>query len=128
VQELIGINMSRILHSTNSCINIVNHTAEEMKRTVIKNIIESNNNIALLIDESTAISQLSSLIICVKTTFPDMNEPTNLFLDIIEPKDVTAEGIFKSPMTRLRELDFHYDFLKENHHTLLCSQKNNQST
>ena len=43
-----------------------------------------------------------------------MNEPTNLFLDIIELKDVTFEGIFKSLMTRLRELGFHDDFLKEN--------------
>lgn len=63
VQELNGINMGCILHSTNACINIVNHIAVEMKSTVIKNIIEWNNNIALLIDESTTISQLSSLII-----------------------------------------------------------------
>ena len=39
VQELNGINMGRILHSTNACINIVNHIAVEMKSTVIKNII-----------------------------------------------------------------------------------------
>jgi hypothetical protein len=62
----------------------VNNIAVKMKCTVIKNIIESNNNIALLIDESTTISQLSLLIIYVRTTFPDMNEPTNLFLEIIE--------------------------------------------
>ena len=114
VQELNGINMGRILHSTNGCVNIVNHIAVEMKSTVIKNIIEWNNNIALLIDESTTISQLSSLIIYLRTTFPDMNEPTNLFLDITELKDVTSEGIFKSLMTRLTELGFHDDFLKEN--------------
>jgi hypothetical protein len=92
----------------------VNHIAVEMNSAVIKNIIESNKNIALLIDESTTIIQLSSLIIYVRTTFPDMNEPTNLFLDITELKDVTAEGVFKSLMTFLRELDFHDDFLKEN--------------
>jgi hypothetical protein len=90
----------------------VNHIAVEMKSTVIKNIIEWNNNIALLIDENTTINQLFSLIIYVLTTFPDMNEPTNLFLDIIELQRVTSEGIFKSLMTRLRELGFHDDFLK----------------
>ena len=43
--------MGRILHSTNACINIVNHTCEEIRKTVIKEIVQSNSKISLIIDE-----------------------------------------------------------------------------
>lgn len=31
--------MGRILHSTNACINIVNDASEEMRKTVVKEIV-----------------------------------------------------------------------------------------
>lgn len=114
VQELNGINMGRILHSTNACINVLSHIAEEMRSKVIETVIDSNSKIALLIDESTTISQLSSLIIYIRTMLPDMNEPANIFIEIIELEDVTAEGIFNSLITHLRLLGLNDEFLKQN--------------
>lgn len=37
-----------ILHSTNAFINIIIHISEEMKKTVVKRIIESKNKIVFL--------------------------------------------------------------------------------
>lgn len=114
VQELNGINMGRILHSTNACVNIVSHIAVEMRSRVMKHIVDIDSKISLLIDESTTISKLSSLILYVRTVLPEMNEPVNIFLDIIELEDVTAKGIFHSLMTQLRLLGFKDEFLKRN--------------
>ena len=65
LQELNGVEMGRILHSTNACINIVNHTSEEMRKTVVKEIVQSNSKISLIIDESTTINKKTTLILVV---------------------------------------------------------------
>ena len=114
LQELNGINMGRILHSVNACTNTVNHIASEMKKVVIKNIIEAISKISLIIIESTTINLVSSLIIYLKTILPEMNEPTIIFIDIVELRDLTAEGIYKTMMNSLKTLGFLHDFLKEN--------------
>jgi hypothetical protein len=45
LQELNRFEMGPILHSTNACINFVNHTCEEMRKIVVKEIVQSNNKI-----------------------------------------------------------------------------------
>jgi hypothetical protein len=57
VQELNGVDMGYILHSTNACINIVNHTGNEMRNTLVTKIINSKSKISLIIDDSTTLSQ-----------------------------------------------------------------------
>jgi hypothetical protein len=50
--------MGCILHSTNAYINIMNHIGQEMrKKNLFKEIIKSNSNISLIIDESTMLSK-----------------------------------------------------------------------
>ena len=92
LQELNGLNMGRILHSTNACINIVNHIAEEMRKNLTKKIVSSNSKISLTIDESTTLSNVSTLIIYLRTCVANtsMTSPVNLFLDLIELQSVTA--------------------------------------
>ncbi|XP_066475289.1 E3 SUMO-protein ligase KIAA1586-like [Tiliqua scincoides] len=94
LQELNGVEMGRILHSTNACINIVNHISEEMRKTVVKKIVQSNNKISLIIDESTTISKITTLIVYVQCCIEGvgMNAPINLFLDIVELEKVTADA------------------------------------
>ena len=113
VQEMNGCDMGRILHSTNACINIVKHIGTEMKKTLIKKIIALDCKISLLIDESSTISQLSTLIIYVLTMLPDMKEPTNLFIDILELENVSVLGIFKCLINVLNELGFNNDFFEK---------------
>jgi hypothetical protein len=40
LQELNGVDMGRILHSTNAYINIVNHIGGEFKNVLLKKIVE----------------------------------------------------------------------------------------
>jgi hypothetical protein len=62
VQELKGVDVGRILHSANACIDI-NHTGNEMRNTLVTKMINSKNKISLIIDESTTLSQKSTLIV-----------------------------------------------------------------
>ena len=39
LQEVNGVEMGHILHFTNACINIVNHTSKEIRKTVVKEIV-----------------------------------------------------------------------------------------
>jgi hypothetical protein len=81
VQELDGIDMGHILHSTNACSNNVNHTASEMRNNLVKKIVRSRSRISLIIDESTTPSKTSTLILCVRVFIPNcgMSAPLNLF-------------------------------------------------
>jgi hypothetical protein len=94
MQELNGINMGHILHSTNACINVVSHTASEI---INKKIVSSKGRISLISDESTTISKKSTLILYVQVFIPDcrMSAPANLILGLIELDDVTAKRNFQ---------------------------------
>jgi hypothetical protein len=115
LQELNGIEMGHILHSTNACINIVNHICDEMRKNVFKEIVQSKNIISLIIDESTTISQKTTLIVYVRCCVESvgMNSPINLFLDLIELKDVTAKGIFESLLQSLDLYGMTEEYLKK---------------
>jgi len=119
LQELNDLDMGRILHSTNACINIVNHTAKEMRKNLTKKIVSSNSKISLIIDESTTLSNVSTLILylrtCVANTF--MTSPVNLFLDLIELQSVTARGIVNSLLATLLSYGMTEEYLRNN---LIC--------
>lgn len=126
LQELNGIDMGHILHSTNACINIMKHIADEMKRTIVTNIIDKNLKVSLLVDESTTVSQISSLIIYIRVFIPcndniDVKgQPVNLFINLVELSDVTAKGIFNSLIENLRLIGFTKDYLKKNLVSFAC--------
>lgn len=52
LQEHYGLDMERLLHSTNVCINIVNHSGVEMRKLLIKEVIELESRFSIIIDES----------------------------------------------------------------------------
>lgn len=113
LQELNGLDMGCILHSTNACINIVNHIADEMRKTLISNILNSKNKISLIIDESTTMSNKTTLIVIVRVVLPELSAPVNLFLDLVELEDVTAKGILSSLIRHLAHLGMSEDYLRE---------------
>ena len=106
--------MGRILHSTNACINIVNHISDEMRKNLVKEIVQSNRKISLIIDESTTISNVSALIVYVRTCATDtgMNSAVNLFLDLIELPTVSATGILDSLLNCLLSYGMTEEYLK----------------
>jgi hypothetical protein len=103
LQEPNGIDMGRILHSTNACINIVNHIGNEMRTILIRKIIDSKGKFSLILDEPTTVSLKSVLIVYIRTYIEeiDMQDPVNLFIHSIEVEGTTANGIYKSLMSRI---------------------------
>ncbi|KAK0048443.1 E3 SUMO-protein ligase [Biomphalaria pfeifferi] len=122
LQELNGVEMGRILHSTNACINVVNHISCEMRKKLFQEIVRSNNKISLIIDESTTLSQKSTLIVYIRVCLADsgMTSPVNLFLDLVELESVTANGVFASLLHCLHFYGLTEDFLRRNLVSLAC--------
>jgi hypothetical protein len=80
LQKLNGIDMMRILHSTNACTNIVNHIGNEMRTTLIRKIIDSKSKFSLLLDVSTTVSLKCVLFVYIRTYIEeiDMQDPVNV--------------------------------------------------
>ena len=51
-----------MLHSNNTVIDITDHIADEMRKNVVKSVIEAKLPLSLLIDEIPTLSQKSCLI------------------------------------------------------------------
>ena len=60
--------MGQILHSNVACGNIARHTCEQMMSTVCNAIVNNKHKFSLLIDESTTISKLATMIVYVRTS------------------------------------------------------------
>ncbi|XP_065675728.1 E3 SUMO-protein ligase KIAA1586-like [Hydra vulgaris] len=114
LQEINGVEMGRTLHSTNACIHIINHIGNKMRKKIITEVIKSKSKISIIIDESTTISQKSTLIVyiqcCVKGS--GMNSPINLFLDLVELESVTAKGLFDALRECLHSYGMKDEYLK----------------
>jgi hypothetical protein len=54
-----------------------------MREVVIKEIIDSESKISVLIDESTIVNSKSCMIIFIKTSI-SQEDPTFIFLDLVE--------------------------------------------
>jgi len=48
--------VGRLLHSSTTCVSIVEHVADEMVGSLTRSITQSNVPVAILIDESTTLS------------------------------------------------------------------------
>jgi hypothetical protein len=98
LQELNGIDMGRILYSTNACTIIVNNISTKMRKSSVKEIIKSKSKISIIMDESTTLSKKSTLIMYVRVCFANygIDYPVNLFLDLIELQSAMANGIFQA--------------------------------
>jgi hypothetical protein len=108
--------MGRILHSTNACINIVNHIGDEMRNLLLKKLVDSVSKIALRIDESTTLSKKSTGIAFPRVLLQEFNltEPIKLFTDLIDLDEVTANRIFTALISHLESLGMTEEFLTEN--------------
>jgi hypothetical protein len=122
LQELNGVDMGRILRSTNDSINIVNHIGDGMRNMWLKKIVDSKSKISLISDESTTLSKKSTLIMFARAFLQEFNltEPINLFTDLKELNDVTANGIFTDLFSHLESLGMIEEFLTENLVSLTC--------
>jgi len=113
VQVLNGIDMGRILHSNVACRDIAVHICTEMRKSVCSAIVERKSKFAVMIDESTTISKLTTLIIYIRTTF-DETGPITMFLDLVELQSTTAECIVTALLSSLKTHGMSDDFIRDN--------------
>lgn len=113
LQELNGLDMGRILHSNVACGEIARHICGEMKEKVCAGIVSRKAKFAILIDESTTISKLSTLIVYIRTSF-DESGPVTIFLDLVELTSATASSIVSSLLSSLKRHGLSDEFIREN--------------
>jgi hypothetical protein len=77
-----------------------------MRNLLLKKIVDSKSKISLIIDKFTTLSKKSTLIVFSLVFLQEFNltEPINLFINLIELDDVTANGIFTALISHLESL------------------------
>lgn len=113
VQVLNGLDMGRILHSNIACGDIARHIGAEMRKAVCAAIVNSRAKFSVLIDESTTISKLSTMIVYIRTSFDNI-DPITMFLDLVELNETTASSIVCSLLTCLNTHGLSDQYIREN--------------
>lgn len=91
------------LHRTKATRIIINVLGVSMHKQLIEDIIRSPN-FSLIVDESTDISIIKYLCVCVKYFSHERNEICSNFLGIIEVERVTAQELFEKVKHFLNKL------------------------
>jgi hypothetical protein len=112
LQHLNGIEMGRLLQSNVVCCDIIEHISGSMRASLVKSMLSSRCHFAVLIDESTSLSQLSCLVVYIRTTFDLACGPVTFFFDLVELAATNAEGIETALLQCLTEHGLTDDFLK----------------
>lgn len=108
------MNMGNVLHSDKTCADTALHIVSEMKKMICQNIILTKTKISILIDESTTLSKLSTLVVVVRAFIEDFpGEPYTFNLDLIELPNTSAETITKPLLDCLGGHGFDQIFLNE---------------
>ena len=113
LQKLNGAKLGQILHSRYSATAIVDHIANTMRKRLVNSLLESNNKISILIDESTSLSKKSVLIVYGKAAVGD-GEPVFMFLDLVELDSQTADSVTSALENCLKSAGFTETYLQAN--------------
>jgi hypothetical protein len=116
LQRLNGVNVGRVLHSRTTCVDIIDHISDKMRKDLTQSIVDSGVPFAVLIDESTTISNKTCLVVYIRCSVGD-STPISLFLDLIELSGTTAESITKASIDCLHTHHFNDDILR----TIWCA-------
>lgn len=80
LQKMNGVDIGVGLHSRFSATEIIGHISDEMKKRLTQQVKSISGKISILIDESTSLSDKSTLIVYLKCeTSKDL--PPNVLLD-----------------------------------------------
>uniref|UniRef100_A0A3P9DK26 HAT C-terminal dimerisation domain-containing protein n=1 Tax=Maylandia zebra TaxID=106582 RepID=A0A3P9DK26_9CICH len=119
LQVLNGVKMGRVLHSNNSCANILDHIAAEMKKKVVNDIVMNERKLCVLIDESTTISGKSVLVVCLRSAISSEN-PDTIFFELIELQGTTAKDITEALLGCLHNNGFDPHYLQQHLLAFAC--------
>jgi hypothetical protein len=124
LQQLNGANMGRVLHTDHSCADIVAHIANEMRQKLVADIIANEHKISVLVDESTSVSGLTILTVCMRAAVTGSG-PLTFFLDMVELTVANAETIKSVLLTCLALHGFNDAYLKKH---FICFAADGAST
>jgi len=113
LQKANGVSVGRVLHSNVVCSDIIDHISVEMKRRVVAKMVAAKSQMSVLIDESTALSHSSFLIIYVRATFDENVGPITFSFDILELPGTSADDIELALMNCLYANGFTDAYLSE---------------
>ncbi|XP_051997765.1 E3 SUMO-protein ligase KIAA1586-like [Xyrauchen texanus] len=119
LQVLNGVKMGRVLHSNNSCANILDHIAAEMKKKVVNDIVMNERKLCVLIDESTTIGGKSVLVVCLRSAISS-EKPDTIFFELIELQGTTAKDITEALLGCLHNNGFDPHYLQEHLLAFAC--------
>ncbi|KAK1891898.1 E3 SUMO-protein ligase KIAA1586 [Dissostichus eleginoides] len=87
LQHANSADLGRVLHSKTVCVDIIEHVSSQMKKELLKKIIETKSKITVLADESTSVGHKSTLIVFLKASVDGDMEPIAFPLDL-SPKNM----------------------------------------
>ncbi|XP_050516420.1 E3 SUMO-protein ligase KIAA1586-like [Diabrotica virgifera virgifera] len=120
LQKMNGVDIGVGLHSRFSATEIIDHISHEMKKRITQQVKSISGKISILIDESTSLSDKSTLIVYLKCETSKDLPPNVLFLDLIELPNQTADSIFEALLGCLKKYGFDFEYLKENLVAFAC--------
>ncbi|KAJ3583812.1 hypothetical protein NHX12_015530 [Muraenolepis orangiensis] len=109
LQHANSANLGRVLHS----VDIIEHVSSQMKKELLKKIIETKSKITVLADESTSVGHKSTLIVFLKASVDGDMEPIAFPLDLVELDSMSAAHIKEQIMGCLLKNGFTVELLRE---------------
>ena len=94
------VDLGNTLHDRKTCTRMVQTIAQTMRKSLVEFIKNSTGKPTLIVDESTTISNVSCLIVYLKTT--KNNQPVTFFFDLLPLKNKDADTVFKSILDCLK--------------------------
>lgn len=91
LQSINGVNCGNILYSKTACSDIIHHISSEMCIEIVKHIISSHAKFSIIVDESTSVANVQSMVVYLRTLFE--NEICTYFFGLLELTDATAAGL-----------------------------------
>ncbi|XP_069476319.1 E3 SUMO-protein ligase KIAA1586-like [Ambystoma mexicanum] len=93
LQEVNGVEMGRVLRSNVTSTEIVRHIASEMQKKLVCYIREHKPKISVFVDESTTVSNKSTLIIYLRGLFGAHCKPVTIFFGLVDLQETNALAI-----------------------------------
>ena len=108
-----GVDIGIGLHSRYSGAQIVDHIAEQMRKKVCQRIQTIKGKVSVLIDESTSLGSITTLIVYLKCETDKNFDPHFVFLELIELPNQRADTIVQHLLKCLSSHGFDYAYLRK---------------
>ncbi|KAJ1135126.1 hypothetical protein NDU88_001571 [Pleurodeles waltl] len=112
LQTFNGPDLGSLLHSDHSCADIIDHIAAQMRLRLVQQILLNQSKICVLLDECCTYSSMTILIVCIRASFGDHEDPLTIFLDLVELPGKTAEVVLDKLSSCLEKYGFTDKYLK----------------